>query len=265
MQAATLLAIVLVIPAHVAADIVLPGPRPQPDEMSALEGLEHLVGNSVSALSDDFLVLKKYIEKQSMLQTGSRRMRRAESKVAAEKPQMIKLLKDMMHRFRKSADEVGNQEKSSRDHYVSLLSKRVKGRPVSAELRAKAKVLRESQRKKYHALLQLSHDGMKRTLDAMRSIEKQTKYQNKRMEEQNPLVPLGALESPQAVMAGVNHDLHRFAMDSLVQLHKTAPDVEEEVQKEKMADVYIHDGFGAAEKEDVKKEKEVKANKDLRP
>merc|ERR1719235_1598176 len=102
-------------------------------------------------------------------------------------------------------------------------------------------------------------------LEAMRSIERQTKYQNKKLEEQNPLVPLGALESPQAVMAGVNHDLHRFALDSLMQLHKTAPGVDEEVKKEKMADVYIHDGFGDAEKEDVKKEKEVKANKDLRP
>lgn len=49
--------------------------------------------------------------------------------------------------------------------------------------------------------------------------------------------------------------------------HKTknAPNVEEEVAKERQMDVYIHDGFGAAEKTDVKAVKEVNANKDMKP
>lgn len=45
----------------------------------------------------------------------------------------------------------------------------------------------------------------------------------------------------------------------------TAPNVEDEVAKERMADVYIHDGFGKEEQADAKVVKEVKANKDLKP
>merc|ERR1719408_146633 len=44
----------------------------------------------------------------------------------------------------------------------------------------------------------------------------------------------------------------------------TAPNVEDEVAKERQMDVYIHDGFGAAEKVDAQKEKEVKADKFLK-
>lgn len=45
----------------------------------------------------------------------------------------------------------------------------------------------------------------------------------------------------------------------------TAPDVEAEVAKQRQFDIYIHDGFGDAAAEDVKKEKEVNADKNLKP
>merc|ERR1719272_463907 len=211
-------------------------------------------------------VMEKYIEQQSMIQTMSFRSHRRGSATKKD-PKMIHLLQDMVHRFQRSTDEVNEQEKKSRTQYVNLLGHRVKGKLASKELRAKAKKIRESQRTRYHVLLQLAHAGMQKALSAMQSIEKDSKFQNKKMEMQNPLVPLGALESPESVMAGVSHDLHKFAIDSqtsLAQLKKTAPDVEEEVAREKMADVYIHDGFGQQEKEDAKKVKEVKANKDLK-
>merc|ERR1719456_2136551 len=46
---------------------------------------------------------------------------------------------------------------------------------------------------------------------------------------------------------------------------RTAPNVEDEVAKERQMDVYIHDGFGEAEKVDAKYVKEVNANKNLKP
>jgi len=261
MQAAAVIAFALLLP--VSADI----PRSLPDEVpeyDALTGLENLLDGTVEHLTDDFRVMEKYVEQQSMIQTMSfRTFRHGSHAKRDQKPQMIRLLQEMVHRFQRSVSEVNDQEKKSRTQYVQFLGRRVNGKFPSADLRAKAKKLRDNQKEKYHTLLQLAHGGMQKALEAMSSVEKQTKFANKRMEEQNPLVPLGALESPESVMAGVNHDLHKYATESataLAQLKKTAPDVEEEVAKEKMADVYIHDSFGDEEKKDVKAEKEVKAN-----
>merc|ERR1719421_262383 len=197
-----------------------------------------------------------------MLQTMSFRKHRGAHAKTDQKPQMIHLLQEMVHRFQRSVAELNDQEKKSRTQYVKFLGRRVNGKFPSKELREKAKQLRDSQKEKYHTLLQLAHGGMQKAMEAMVSVEKQTKFQNKKLEEENPLVPLGALESPESVMAGVNHDLHKYAIESqssLAQI-KTAPDVEAEVAKEKMADVYIHDSFGEEEKKDVKAEKEVRAN-----
>eukprot|EP00746_Dinoflagellata_sp_MGD_P161078 gnl/MRDRNA2_/MRDRNA2_88106_c0_seq1.p1 gnl/MRDRNA2_/MRDRNA2_88106_c0~~gnl/MRDRNA2_/MRDRNA2_88106_c0_seq1.p1 ORF type:complete len:269 (-),score=77.33 gnl/MRDRNA2_/MRDRNA2_88106_c0_seq1:32-838(-) len=262
------LAFALFIPA--SADIPHSLPEPVP-EYDALTGLEEIVGRTVDRLTDDFHVMEKYVEQESMLQTMSFRRSRHGAKKHDQKPQMISLLQQMLHRFQKSVAEVNDQEKKSRTQYVQFLGRRINGKFPSEELRAKAKKLRDSQKEKYHALLQMAHGGMQRVIQAMSTVEKQTKFSNKKMEEQNPLVPLGALESPESVMAGVNHDLHKFAVESeasLAQLKqggKTAPDVEAEVAKEKMADVYIHDSFGEEEKKDVKAEKEVKANPMMKP
>merc|ERR1719159_389344 len=174
-----------------------------------------------------------------MIQTSFRNFRRGGSRAKTQKPKMIRLLQEMVHRFQRSVAEVNDQEKKSRTVYVNFLGRRVNGKLSSKELREKAKKLRDSQKEKYHTLLQLAHGGMQKALEAMSSVEKQTKFQNKKMEEQNLLVPLGALESPESVMAGVNHDLHKYAVESqssLAQI-KTAPDVEEEVAREKMSDV----------------------------
>lgn len=260
MQAAAVLALCLFFP--VSADIPRSLPEPVP-EYDALTGLEELVSKATDRLTDDFHVMEKYVEQQSMIQTMSFRTSRHGMKKRDQKPQMIRLLQEMEHRFQRSVAEINEQEKKSRTQYVQFLGRRVNGKFPSEALRNKAKKLRDNQKEKYHTLLQLAHGGMQKALEAMSTVEKQTKFQNKKMEEQNPLVPLGALESPESVMAGVNHDLHKFAVDSqasLAQLKKTAPDVEEEVAKEKMADVYIHDSFGEEEKKDVKAEKEVKAN-----
>merc|ERR1719359_14470 len=146
---------------------------------------------------------------------------------------MIRLLQEMVHRFQRSVSEVNDQEKKSRNEYVKFLGRRVNGKFPSKELRDKAKKLRDSQKEKYHTLLQLAHGGMQKAMEAMVSVEKQTKYQNKKLEMQNPLVPLGALESPESVMAGVSRDLRKYAVESqasLAQVH-TAPDVEAEVEK----------------------------------
>jgi len=254
------LALALLLP--VSADIPHSLPDPVP-EYDALSGLENLIGTTVSHLTDDFHVMEKYVEQESMIQTMSFRTSRHGAKaIRDQKPHMIHLLQEMVHRFQRSVSEINDQEKKSRTQYVQFLGRRVNGKFPSDALRAKAKKLRDSQKERFHTLLQLAHGGMQKALEAMGSVEKQTKFQNKKLEEQNPLVPLGALESPESVMAGVNHDLHKYAVESqssLAQL-QTAPDVEEEVAKEKMADVYIHDSFGEEEKKDVKAEKEVKAN-----
>jgi hypothetical protein len=267
MQIVVALSLALFVPA--CADIPHSLPEPVP-EYDALTGLEQIIGNTVDRLTDDFHSMEKYVEQQSMLQTMSFRRSRhgARNHHDDQKPHMIRLLQDMVHRFQKSVAEVNDQEKKSRTQYVQFLGRRIKGKFPSAALREKAKKLRDNQKEKYHALLQLAHGGMQRVIQAMSTVEKQTKFANKKMEEENPLVPLGALESPESVMAGVNHDLHKFAVESeasLAQLKKTAPDVEQEVAKEKMADVYIHDSFGEEEKKDVKAEKEVKANPMMKP
>merc|ERR1719240_302887 len=46
-------------------------------------------------------------------------------------------------------------------------------------------------------------------------------------------------------------------------LMKTAPDVAAKVAQESQENIQIHDGFLAEEKQDIVKEKQVKANKDL--
>lgn len=260
MVAVAAIALGLLLP--VSADIPRSLPEPAP-EYDALTGLEGLIGNAVNQLTDDFHVMEKYVEQESMIQTSFRNFRRGGKAKRDQKPKMIRLLQEMVHRFQRSVTEVNDQEKKSRNEYVKFLGRRVNGKFPSKELREKAKKLRDGQKEKYHTLLQLAHGGMQKAMEAMVSVEKQTKFQNKKLEMQNPLVPLGALESPESVMAGVNHDLHKYAVESgtaLAQLKKTAPDVEAEVAKEKMADVYIHDSFGEEEKKDVKAEKEVKAN-----
>jgi len=46
---------------------------------------------------------------------------------------------------------------------------------------------------------------------------------------------------------------------------RSAPGVEDAVARERMEDVYIHDTFATAAADDTKKEKEVNANKDMKP
>merc|ERR1719238_1682772 len=54
------------------------------------------------------------------------------------------------------------------------------------------------------------------------------------------------------------------SLKALVQLSdKSAPDMSEEVKNEFAQNIQIHDVFSADEKNDVKKEKAVKANKEL--
>lgn len=50
-----------------------------------------------------------------------------------------------------------------------------------------------------------------------------------------------------------------------LQKSKNAPNVEDQVAKERQMDVYIHDGFGEEEKNDVKYVKEVNSNKNMKP
>jgi len=269
MQAAAVIALGLLLPVRAEIPHELPDAELHP-EYDALAGFESLVGGAVTHLTDDFRTMEKYVEQDSMLQQTSTfgNFRRGARARRDQKPHMIRLLQQMIHRFQKSVAEVNDQEKKSRTTYVNFLERRVNGKLPSEELRAKAKKLRDGQKEKYHTLLQLAHGGMQKAMEAMVSVEKQTKFSNKKLEMQNPLVPLGALESPESVLAGVNHDLHKYAVTSqasLAQLKKTAPDVEDEVAKEKMADVYIHDSFGEEEKKDVKAEKEVKANPLMKP
>lgn len=83
----------------------------------------------------------------------------------------------------------------------------------------------------------------------------------------------GASATDQVVSVRLSSELQQsFLQARDAELHnlrtgrsRTAPDVEQEVAKQRMMDVYIHDGFGEAEKSDVKKEKEVNANKDMKP
>merc|ERR1719408_197580 len=51
---------------------------------------------------------------------------------------------------------------------------------------------------------------------------------------------------------------------SLLQQGKNAPALDEEVERERMADVYIHDSFGEQEKKDVKEVSIVRADKELK-
>merc|ERR1719456_645927 len=53
------------------------------------------------------------------------------------------------------------------------------------------------------------------------------------------------------------------SLKAFIQLSKSAPDMAEEVKKEFAQNIQIHDVFSAEEKDDVKKEKAVKANKEL--
>lgn len=95
--------------------------------------------------------------------------------------------------------------------------------------------------------------------------------------EQQPAAPLVEQAQPEeAQPTGQVFDvtLSSELQQSLLQKHakqtkqnggkKNAPDVEAAVAKEKAFDVYIHDGFGEMEKKDIKDEKAVKANKDLK-
>merc|ERR1719313_1593260 len=81
----------------------------------------------------------------------------------------------------------------------------------------------------------------------------------------------GASDSDAVVSVRLSSELQQSFLQArnaelknLAETHN-APNVEEEVAKERMQDVYIHDGFGKEEQADDKKVREVNANKDLKP
>merc|ERR1719174_1177230 len=52
-------------------------------------------------------------------------------------------------------------------------------------------------------------------------------------------------------------------MQAFIQTTRNAPDVSDEVARERGEDIQIHDGFGAMESKDQDDEKRIKKNRDL--
>merc|ERR1719387_2386687 len=52
-------------------------------------------------------------------------------------------------------------------------------------------------------------------------------------------------------------------LQALLQITRNAPDVSDEVSRERGEDIQIHDGFGALESKDQDEEKRIKKNRDL--
>merc|ERR1719446_672812 len=52
-------------------------------------------------------------------------------------------------------------------------------------------------------------------------------------------------------------------LQALIQIQRNAPDVSDEVSRERGEDIQIHDGFGAMQTKDEQDEKQIKKNRDL--